>query len=754
MNVQDFTRILSTFADSPADIDLAKGALVVQVRDELIQAKLHNRAGDLWIEENGASVLASQWLINRIAKLPLLADRILSYIEQEPHFVTPNGDVLDELDAAPTDQVEHVADAGNYVLALLGRRFAGNTSVVYLTSDAGEGKTTLISELARVQAQNYKDKRQDWLLVPVSLGGRTFMRFDDVIVGSLMNRLRFPYLYYDAFIELVKLGAVVPGLDGFEEMFVEGSSGDAISALGNLVNALQSSGSVLIAARKAYFDYKSLQARTRLFDSLGGQSVSFARVSLSRWDKAKFLEYAGKRSIPDAAIVFDDFASRLDDADHPLLTRAILVRRLLDIASETDDRSRLLASIQNDPDDFFRQFVGGIITREAREKWIDKVGTPAQPLISIDDHYELLSLLASEMWTSGTQSLRPDVCDFVSELFCDAKRKDKAITHQVVERTKQHALLVKADRNTFAFDHPEFYFFFLGEAVGNVVRAMDRSELCRVLRQGLLSSFSLETAVRAIKRSLKASDEGKNVLRYLEFMNNILQSETRMSYVKENIGGILIRLLDFEGVEGMVVIQASFPNGALSGTNLSGIEFKSCYFQPTSLSNAVIANCVFRECEFEELDLGGSFQILECLMANCECRAVIPPRGETGVFSPTLVLQALSVAGFRFEQQIVAGGPAPEPDENLMIVTRMLRAYQRSTGINENTFRSRLGLDAPHFFREVLPRLIAADLVQKVKFKGSGTQDRFQLAVPLERLNHALEDCGGDFHEFLRIAAR
>ena len=86
-----------------------------------------------------------------------------------------------------------------------------------------------------------------------------------------MNRLRFNLLFYDAFVELVRIGAVVPALDGFEEMFVEGTAGDAMSALGNLMQAMQSSGAVLIAARKAYFEYKNLRRNSPV--RLPGRSV-------------------------------------------------------------------------------------------------------------------------------------------------------------------------------------------------------------------------------------------------------------------------------------------------------------------------------------------------------------------------------------------------------------------------------------------------------------------------------------------------
>src|SRR4029077_1840672 len=97
---------------------------------------------------------------------------------------------------------------------VLSRRPAGATSVLYLTSDAGEGKTTLINHLALKQAQRYKEKTTDWLLVPIPLGGRTFLRFDDVVVAALVNRLRFQLFYYDAFLELVRLGVLVPAFAG------------------------------------------------------------------------------------------------------------------------------------------------------------------------------------------------------------------------------------------------------------------------------------------------------------------------------------------------------------------------------------------------------------------------------------------------------------------------------------------------------------------------------------------------------------
>lgn len=745
MDIPTLRRVLTAFADSPADVDLGRGTVLVQIRDEVIDAQVVSRHGSLYVREFGEEMPAPQWVIQRIAKLPLLAERIQSFVANEPFFVTPGGTLLDQLDISPLDEEVSVDNAAECTLQILSRRPAGTASVLYLTSDAGEGKTTLITQLARTQAQLYKEKKADWLLVPVSLGGRTFMRFDDVIIGALVNRLRFPFLYYEAFIELVRLGVVVPAFDGFEEMFVEGSAGDAVSALGNLMNTLESSGTVLIAARKAYFEYKNLHSQTRLFDSFEGQSVSFARLALFRWNKKQFLQYAAKRGVANAEEIHKDVADKLGD-DHPLLTRAVLVKRLLDVAAETGDRRQLLLSIENDPNDYFRQFIGTIIAREAREKWIDKVGTPAQPLISEQDHYELLSMVALEMWANGTEALRGDVLGCVAELFADSKKADKEITRQIIERIKQHALLVETDGHRFSFDHQEFFYYFLGEAVGRLLVASNRAGVGHCFRQGILPGLSVESAAKHVRRS------NADLVNIVTMVNDLCVGEPRASFIKDNLGGVLIRLLDYNNTTGVAITHGSFPTDSLLGRHLVGIVFEDCYFQRTSLAQANLNNVRFVRCEFEALELRSSLEIAGVVLEKCECNSTIPLNSETAVYDPRQVSQSLTQAGFVVAQPNVASADVDAPDEEMLIVERMLRAFMRSNGVNENTLNKRLGLQASEFFSNVLPELENAGVLTQVKFTGSGHQRRFRLGVPFERLGRAIEGCRGSFKRFLQLA--
>ncbi|HRZ44554.1 MAG TPA: hypothetical protein P5555_05125 [Candidatus Paceibacterota bacterium] len=52
-------------------------------------------------------------------------------------------------------------------------------------------------------------------------------------------------------------------------MFVRDAKGEALSAIGNLMRTMDSSGTVLIASRKAYFEYQDVRMQARLFDSIG-----------------------------------------------------------------------------------------------------------------------------------------------------------------------------------------------------------------------------------------------------------------------------------------------------------------------------------------------------------------------------------------------------------------------------------------------------------------------------------------------------
>ena len=80
MQFNDFKRIVTCFADRVEDVDTRRGELLVQIRDETITARLHQRPEGLLVEELDDRMPAVAWIVKRLARIPLLADRICSYV--------------------------------------------------------------------------------------------------------------------------------------------------------------------------------------------------------------------------------------------------------------------------------------------------------------------------------------------------------------------------------------------------------------------------------------------------------------------------------------------------------------------------------------------------------------------------------------------------------------------------------------------------------------------------------------------------
>ena len=726
VTVSEFERVLRTFADDASGLDVSKGIVMVQIRDEIVEASLEESPGQVYVVEDGDKVPAAMWITRRIARIPLLSDRILAHVDDEPHYVGPSGQIRDRINAAPDGADKNVDEVDAAVLKHL-KGTTGTTTVHYLTSDAGEGKTTVINRMARVQAGRFKRKEADWLLLPIRLGGRAFLSFDDIVVAELANKLRFQFFYYDAFLELVKMRVIVPAFDGFEEMFVERSPGEAISALGNLIQDLESQGSVLVAARKAAFEYKNLEAQAKLFDAIPDRSVEYARTRLRRWNRDQFLDYTRKRGVSDGEQVYDKVENRMG-SNHPLLTRAVLVKRLVDVAEEgaADD---LLRRLNRDPNDYFHGFVESIVDREAQEKWIDRSGSPRQPLLSADEHHMLLAEIAKEMWMTARDALRKDYVELVAELFAADRSKRPDIIRQVKGRITQHSLLALQGM-LYCFDHEDFQRFYLGEAIAATYVSSRNPglDLDDYLRKGPLTTLATDSAVNAARR------KRVDLRLFLETLQWLVTRAHPTSYVVENAGALAVRVLEVIGNRRPVELSGFvFPPDGLKGRQFSNVQFKDCQFQSTSLDGARLKGCRFVDCTMHGLEWSKGFRAEGAVIQGGSVTSVGVGNDGNGIYAPVAVRQAMRNVGFRVEEP--AGGqgkPSVEPDSDTQLAERAFRVFLSATHVGEDVFKLKCGQQATRFFSHVLPRMLAADVLAEVA--GVRRCRRFKLQVPMRAI--------------------
>ena len=145
---------------------------------------------------------------------------------------------------------------------------------------------------------------------------------------------------------------------------------------------------------------------------------------------------------------------------------------------------------------------------------------------------------------------------------------------------------------------------------------------------------------------------------------------------------------------------------------MRGVGFYDCYFQRTDLSGSQMKDCIFERCQFEQIGLGGSPAADKTVLHDCEVASVVPPAADaTAVYVPQVIHRLLEEVGFSIrgaenESLDDEDGRTWDPDMPLVLTERICRAFLRSTGLNENTIRQRLGAQAPLFFPRRVARFI------------------------------------------------
>ena len=757
MEINSFRRIITTFADSPADVDIKRGTFTLQVNDELIQGNLISENGSITVEENGAKLSAVKWILRRLGRLDLLADRLISHIEKENSLIVPSGEVLDANEDNLPDEPTKIPNILEAASGILSREIAGSSTILYLTSHAGEGKTTLINELAIRQANLYRKKEANWLLLPIALGGRPFLRFDEVSIGTLVNKFRFQNLYYQSLVELIRLNAIVPAFDGFEEMFVENAAGDVVSALGNLIQMMNSSGRVVIAARKAYFEYKSMDAQSKLYDTIGSSSVLFSKLAINRWNKDDFLRYCEIRKVVNGKQIYDAAASKLG-GDHPVLTRAVLVRQLIDVVMDCPDTESLFESLKGTPEEFMSRFVNTIISREAEQKWIDKIGEPARPLISTAEHHELLSLIALEMWVGSVQTARKDLLETIAGLFCEGKNKNPAITRQVIERISQHALIIPSDQSSqkYSFDHEEFYHYYLGVSLADLLMNGKSGEIRDAFRINGIPESVVRIAAHHVRKS------GKDARTVMALLQSLVLSAGPGSPIKENAGAICMELLEGGAWEGVVISDMSFPPQSLCGRKMSHVQFKNCYFNPTSVEGCVLSNINVRDSVFERIEVHGSWTSKNVIFSrdSVVIHSIYIPSVDQWIYDPDDVYEIISQKKLiemddssSESGTLVIKRVTEKIDPLVILAHKAVTIFMRSTEINENVLRQKLGVKAGTFEGELLPLLLKWKILTEVPYRGNGHQKRYRISASFAQINAAYHSCNGNIENFLARAS-
>ncbi len=757
----DFDEIradVSAFADDDEEVIVERNGHCLFVRNgrEVAFQVTQDEEGTLVVDVDDEQITYRRFLSHNLGGLPILAERIVNKRAPVPAYV----DGLATRESVSSDLEE------GHSLELLSkessRRPAFLSRVVFITADAGQGKTALLRQFQHEQAQRFLLGESASLFWHVDLQGRQLLRLSEALMGDLAD-LRVSGLWMSAVVRLLRQGSLVLAIDGFDELAAEQGGSDALGALAVLVRQLGGRGSIVAASRRAFFDTEDYARRVRLFGRVGAADCEFNQIVLKEWSKDQAVEYleavevAGNR-FPDAQETYSAICAELGSPDHPMLTRPFLLTQVARGLLMFDVSPSAFIRGMDDPLQGVGAVIEAFVEREVADKWKQK--DTGEPFLTRDEHLRLLSDVAEEMFRSQRSTIDVDVLETITTLLLDERGIDPVRRQQIVQMVQMHVLLTppqEGDYATRSFDHEEFRDWFTAYAL--------KDRLLRLNQEGAAVSHDLLSVAHLPDATAKhvcalIDRTGEVTEDILAGLCTLVQREWRPTYLQMNSGTIVPFLLDgvtpptgrftvdggfvfsslvheAKSLEQTTIRGAAFVNASLAAVRWNDVELVDCDLGEITVDKAAeYRDVVFRDCRLDGIRIVDSSGQAE------ESREYAPERMR-------LVLEGLGIhACDSLPDQAPEREAVLKDGEMRKHVRRVLNLFRRTTSLPEHVVKSRFRTDGQYVLAEVLPLMQQFGIIEERQWKGAGRQHAWGLVVSLETLEKADGDPSHPIHAF------
>lgn len=587
---------IATFADDIDDIIYeSDGSITFERMGRVLQLKLVKRDEEIAIQYEGKEYKYKEFLAKELAHLELFAKKIqqkdddseaLLYVDPDAVLIKVNqsqkGKALDMLQKECDDP------------AWLGAR------IVFVTADAGHGKSYLLRQYQRVQAKKYLDKESDYLFWHIDLHGRELVRLNEAIMYELGD-LRITGLYYNSIITLIKNGLIILAIDGFDELAAEKGGDVALGSLTNLVTELEGDGILVAASRRTFFNTQDYIQRAGLMNQKVSADCEFDEIRLQNWREKQCVEYLNMYySNPQQE--FDALKSLFrSSVSHPLLERPFLFTKIVSFASTDNKTPFEFVSHGGENDlDSINNIIGAFVRREVT-KWSTTEKDTGKPYLDYNQHLRLLSEIANEMWVEQKDSISIDTIAFILAILFDDWKTDIDLRPMITRMAESHALLpVSSVGDKYRrFDHEEFRNYFLALALAKTVKECIRSDNYTPIYSFLIIAQLPDTVSQYFVLQL-AEDDLRKVLGVLM---NIIQDEVKATYAQPNIGTLIPFILNQIQFADTITIgnRVVFSSLVFENKIIKNVIFEDCTFINISFNNTTMVNVYFKSCTFTDI---------------------------------------------------------------------------------------------------------------------------------------------------------
>ena len=468
------------------------------------------------------------------------------------------------------------------------------------------------------------------------------------------------------------------------------------------------------------------------------------QMKLEPWRRHESVEMFRKYKDEDGAQIcnpeslYDQLSVSLGE-DHPVLHRPFLVYKMASlIAPNAGVTEELARDFAQSGIEVVPRVVNALLKREVEEKWRDQSG---QPYLTVEQHIQLLSAIADEMWTQGKNSLQVEVVQLICETVLDDLKVQTSRRVQIVQRIKAHALLPVSGSGDLSFDHEEFLNYFLAMRLVEILKKRDLYSLQKFCEQ-----YPLPNSVCLWAANIEDWSYGKS-REFVAWFSETCQREVRSSYLRQNLGMITARIagrfVDAKDLTGFTMDSMYFEGDSWRESVLKNSSFTRCTFMNVDLSGVSWTNCKFSDCNIDGLILDDKSRLDRTIFsAACIVMGVLTRTTDDDSrmknYVPEQCQLMLERAGAKIEEESTPVLTlAPIPEETRRMIDTFFRIFSRNTGANENVLKMKLGTRFTNFRRNLLPIMIKSGVVRKVDYDGSGQQERFELCFPIETILRA-----------------
>ena len=606
-----------------------------------------------------------------LADLQTVARMILQ--ASKPELYISTNAKCDDPDS--TTATSDLGPAVDVLTELLESDNSAATRVIMLTGSAGAGKTHILRELVRLQAEKYLHGQTTKLLLYVNAQGRALARLNEALATELQD-LKVSLTYHSVAV-LARLDILIPVIDGFDELLGVSGYDDAFSSLAGLLEQLEGNGQLLASARSVYYEEEFL-ARADKISTASDQAWRHIPVRVADWSDNNRESYLDRwvreksLSAEDKANINKRLNEVFSDENHGLSAKPLFFTRMLELLHRNPQFSG--------SNDLLRELVVDYLSRERNEKLLDR---QSDPMLTQRQFERLMCELAEEMWNQDTRELDYRTVREIAEYTVEDEGLSENTKAAIIERIPTLAFLARGSdpvSHTGSFEHELFFFYFLGKAIASRFTSTEGDMRIVLSRSALPEDVADRIAIELGTEEANGQERLQGLLDRL-----IAAGQTewlRTTQVRENAGLIVMALFrSYRQMEGYKLCSVIFPGSHLSGVSLIRCSLVDVVVRRSDLSSTQFLDCQAQNVLFLEPLVRPEVTRLELNGLKVEQVTGIHVLGLETNYDPSFVTKTLIECGTSIPTDRDSSPGVCIPHKYIALLQRLMLAFRRTNPV-------------------------------------------------------------------------